>query len=100
MAHTILARSVTDGGRTEQENGESCTSESAPSVRIFLSHFIKFKFPFEHFLRPVRAVTFCFEDKGMLKKAYQAFKDLEMDYAHPALLKMKIENIEKRINKN
>ena len=32
MAHTILARSVTL--RTEQENRESCTSESAPSVRL------------------------------------------------------------------
>ena len=42
----------------------------------------------------------CIEDKGMLIKAYKEFKALEMDYAHPALLKMKIENIEKRINKN
>ena len=42
----------------------------------------------------------CIEDKGMLKEAYKGFKALEMDYAYPALLKMKLENIEKRINKN
>jgi len=41
----------------------------------------------------------CIEDKGMLKKAYKEFKALEMDYAYPPLLKMKLENIEKRINK-
>ena len=41
----------------------------------------------------------CIEDKGMLKEAYKGFKALEMDYAYPALLKMKLENIEKRINK-
>jgi TolA-binding protein len=45
-------------------------------------------------------IAACLEDKGMLIKAYKEFKTLEMDYAHPALLKMKIENIEKRINKN
>jgi len=41
----------------------------------------------------------CIEDKGMLKEAYKGFKALEMDYAYPPLLKMKLENIEKRINK-
>jgi len=35
----------------------------------------------------------------MLKEAYKEFKALEMDYAYTALLKMKLENIEKRINK-
>jgi hypothetical protein len=35
----------------------------------------------------------------MLKEAYKRFKVLEMDYAYPTLLKMKLENIEKRINK-
>ena len=45
-------------------------------------------------------IAACLEDKGMLVKAYKEYKALEMDYAHPALLKMKIENIEKRINKN
>jgi TolA-binding protein len=44
-------------------------------------------------------IAACFEDKGMLKEAYKGFKALEMDYAYPTLLKMKLENIEKRINK-
>jgi TolA-binding protein len=44
-------------------------------------------------------IAACFEEKGMLKKAYKEFKDLEMGYAYPTLLKMKLENIEKRINK-
>ena len=41
----------------------------------------------------------CLEDKGMLKEAYKGFKALEVDYAYPTLLRMKLENIEKRINK-
>jgi len=41
----------------------------------------------------------CLEDKGMLQEAYNGFKALKTDYAYPALLKMKLENIEARINK-
>jgi len=41
----------------------------------------------------------CLEEKGLLKEAYNGFKALKMDYAYPVLLKMKLENIEKRINK-
>ena len=41
----------------------------------------------------------CLEEKGMLREAYDELKSLKMDYAYPALLKMKLENIEKRINK-
>ena len=44
-------------------------------------------------------IAACFEEKGMLKKAYKGFKALEKRYAYPTLLKMKLENIEKRINK-
>ena len=41
----------------------------------------------------------CLEEKGMLEEAYDEFTTLQTDYAYPALLKMKLENIEKRINK-
>jgi len=41
----------------------------------------------------------CIEEKGMLEEAYNKFKALKMNYAYPALLKMKLENIEKRISK-
>jgi TolA-binding protein len=41
----------------------------------------------------------CLEEKGMLEQAYAEFKSLKIDYSYPALLKMKLENIEKRIDK-
>ena len=44
-------------------------------------------------------IAACLEEKGTLKEAYKAFKALEKDYEYQALLKMKLENIEKRINK-
>jgi hypothetical protein len=39
------------------------------------------------------------EEKGMLKEAYAEFQALKSDYTYPALLEMKLEDIEKRINK-
>ena len=44
-------------------------------------------------------VASCLEEKGMLKEAYDEFKSLKTDYTYPALLEMKLENIEKRIKK-
>ena len=44
-------------------------------------------------------IASCLEEKGMLKEAYNEFKTLQADYTYPALLKMKLENIEKRMNK-
>ena len=41
----------------------------------------------------------CIEDKGMLKEAYDDFQALKAHYTHPVLLEMKLEDIEKRINK-
>jgi len=41
----------------------------------------------------------CLEDEGKLKLAYNRFKSLEGSYKYPALLKMKLEGIEGRINK-
>jgi len=41
----------------------------------------------------------CLEEKGMLKEAYAEFQSLKKNYTYPALLEMKLENIEKRINK-
>ncbi len=41
----------------------------------------------------------CLEEEGELKEAYIRFKSLENRYAYPALLKMKMEGIEKRIEK-
>jgi TolA-binding protein len=40
----------------------------------------------------------CLEEKGMLKEAYAEFQRLKPDYTYPALLEMKLEDIEKRIN--
>ena len=44
-------------------------------------------------------IASCLEEKGMLKEAYNEFKTLRVDYTYPALLNMKLENIEKRMNK-
>jgi tetratricopeptide (TPR) repeat protein len=41
----------------------------------------------------------CLEEEGKLKLAYNRFKKLEGDYKYPALLKMKLEGIEGRIQK-
>ncbi len=41
----------------------------------------------------------CLEDEGKLKLARTRFKSLEGTYRYPALLKMKLEGIESRINK-
>jgi len=39
------------------------------------------------------------EEEGHLKDAYKRFKSLEGRYAYPAILKMKLVGIEKRIEK-
>ena len=44
-------------------------------------------------------VASCLEEKGMLKEAYNQFKALKADYTYPTLLEMKLEDLEKRINK-
>ena len=44
-------------------------------------------------------VASCLEEKGMLKEAYDEFQALKMHYTHPVLLEMKLEDIEKRIDK-
>ena len=41
----------------------------------------------------------CLEDEGKLKLALARFKSLEGKYKYPALLKMKMEGVENRINK-
>lgn len=41
----------------------------------------------------------CLEDEGKLKLAYNRFKSLEGTYKYPALLRMKLEGIEGRIQK-
>ncbi len=45
-------------------------------------------------------IASCLEEKGLLKEAYNEFKTLKVDYTYPALLNMKLENIEKRMNKH
>ena len=44
-------------------------------------------------------IASCLEEKGLLKEAYNKFKTLTANYTYPALLKLKLENIEKRMNK-
>ena len=44
-------------------------------------------------------VASCLEEKGLLKEAYNEFQALKTDYTYPALLEMKLEDVEKRINK-
>lgn len=44
-------------------------------------------------------VASCLEEEGMLKEAFDMFLSLKDNYIYPALLKMKIEGIEKRIKK-
>jgi TolA-binding protein len=44
-------------------------------------------------------VASCLEEKGMLKEAYDQFQTLKKSYTYPALLEMKLEGLEKRINK-
>ena len=44
-------------------------------------------------------VASCLEEKGMLKEAYDEFQALKTHYTHPVLLEMKLEDIEKRIDK-
>ena len=44
-------------------------------------------------------VASCLEEKGMLKEAYDEFQALKTHYTHPVLLEMKLEGIEKRIDK-
>jgi len=44
-------------------------------------------------------IASCLEDEGHLQEAYERFKGLENDYQYPPLLKMKLEGIEKRIQK-
>ena len=44
-------------------------------------------------------VASCLEEKGMLKEAYDEFQALKTHYTHPVLLEMKLEDLEKRIDK-
>ena len=44
-------------------------------------------------------VASCLEEEGHLQDAYNRFKSLEGHYAYPAILKMKLVGIEKRIKK-
>ncbi len=44
-------------------------------------------------------VASCLEEEGMLQEAFDMFQSLKNNYTYPALLKMKIEGIEKRIKK-
>ena len=41
----------------------------------------------------------CLEEKGMLKEAYDEFQALKPHYTHPVLLETKLEDLEKRIDK-
>jgi hypothetical protein len=45
-------------------------------------------------------IASCLEEKGLLEEAYNQFKTLKVDYTYPELLNMKLENIEKRMNKH
>ena len=42
-------------------------------------------------------IAACFEKEGQFKKAYEGFKALEGKYPYPALLRMKLEGIERRL---
>ncbi|HJL73363.1 MAG TPA: tetratricopeptide repeat protein, partial [Nitrospinaceae bacterium] len=44
-------------------------------------------------------VASCLEEEGMLQEAFDMFQALTDNYTYPALLKMKIEGIEKRIKR-
>ncbi len=44
-------------------------------------------------------VASCLEEEGMLQEAFDMFQALNDNYTYPALLKMKIEGIEKRIKR-
>lgn len=58
------------------------------------------KYPESKFLGEIEFVTAsCLEEEGNLTEAYQRFKSLEGRYPYPALLKMKLEGIENRMQK-
>jgi hypothetical protein len=44
-------------------------------------------------------VASCLEEEGHLQEAYNQFKTLEGHYIYPAILKMKLDGIEKRMKK-
>ena len=44
-------------------------------------------------------VASCLEEEGHLQEAYNQFKNLEGQYIYPAILKMKLNGIEKRMKK-
>lgn len=58
------------------------------------------KYPESKFLGEIEFVlASCLEEEGNLTEAYQRFKSLEGRYPYPALLKMKLEGIEIRVQK-
>ena len=63
------------------------------------NHFID-AYPGSKYTSEIKFVmASCLEEKGMLKEAYDEFQALKKDYTYPALLEMKLEDIEKRINR-
>jgi TolA-binding protein len=70
-------------------------SEIPEHYKKFLSAYPDSKFSSEMKF----VVASCLEEKGMLKEAYDEFQTLTTNYAYPALLEMKLEDLEKRINK-
>ena len=76
------------------------TLDRCSEIQEYHNNFID-SYPDSKYLSEMKfIIAACFEEQGMLKKAYKGFKALEMNYAYPTLIKMKLENIEKRIKKN
>ena len=75
------------------------TLNRCPDVQ---SHYAKFldDYPGSRYRNEMKfVVASCLEEEGMLQEAFDMFQALNDNYTYPALLKMKIEGIEKRIKR-
>ncbi len=70
-----------------------------PEARVRYAGFKK-EFPKSDFLGDMEFImASCLEEEGQLQLAYDRFKELESTYKYPAILKLKMEGIQKRIQK-
>ncbi len=75
------------------------TLQRCGEARSFYDHFME-TFPESKFKNEMEFVmASCLEEEGKLNEALKKFKNLEEHYIYPAILKTKMEGLEKRIKK-
>jgi len=73
--------------------------QRCPEARVCYGGFKK-QFPNSGYIGDMDFImASCLEEEGQLQLAYNRFKELEGTYKYPAILKMKMEGIQKRIQK-